>query len=92
MFLLLKDVLYVALEYLPNGDLRSYLRKARPESDTAECLTSEKLVKFALDVAKGMEYLALSSVCHETLHLAFDCLLIALAGSHLGATHYNKLS
>ena len=59
------EVLYVALEYLPNGDLRSYLRTARPESDSDESLSSEQLVAFALDVVKGMEHLATSSVCQN---------------------------
>ena len=49
----------MALEYLPHGDLRSYLRTARSQSDSDEnALSPEQLVKFALDVAKGMEHLA----------------------------------
>ncbi|XP_038061929.1 uncharacterized protein LOC119732441 [Patiria miniata] len=63
-----KGVLYVALEYLPYGDLRSYLRTARSQSDSdEEALSSDQLVKFALDVAKGMEHLAKAGVIHRNL-------------------------
>ncbi|XP_022111315.1 fibroblast growth factor receptor 1-like [Acanthaster planci] len=62
------DVLHVALEYLPYGDLRSYLRTARSQSDSDEdALSSEQLVKFALDVAKGMEHLSKAGVIHRDL-------------------------
>ncbi|XP_038066575.1 tyrosine-protein kinase receptor Tie-1-like [Patiria miniata] len=63
-----EDVLYVALEFLPNGDLRSFLRKARLQSESDEdALSSGQLVAFALDVAKGMNHLATSGVIHRDL-------------------------
>ncbi|XP_038061108.1 angiopoietin-1 receptor-like [Patiria miniata] len=63
-----QDVLYVALEYLPHGDLRSYLRTARSQSESDEdALSFDQLVKFALDVAKGMEHLAKAGVIHRDL-------------------------
>ncbi|XP_038061244.1 discoidin domain-containing receptor 2-like [Patiria miniata] len=63
-----RQVLYVALEYLPRGDLRSYLRTVRSQSDSDEdALSSDQLVKFALDVAKGMEHLAKAGVIHRDL-------------------------
>ncbi|XP_022097109.1 insulin-like growth factor 1 receptor [Acanthaster planci] len=63
-----KDVLYVALEYLPKGDLRSYLRTGRLQSESDEgALSPDQLIKFALDVAKGMEHLAMSGVIHRDL-------------------------
>ncbi|XP_038061266.1 fibroblast growth factor receptor 1-like [Patiria miniata] len=63
-----RQVLYVALEYLPRGDLRSYLRTARSQSDSDDdALSSDQLVKFALDVAKGMEHLAKAGVIHRDL-------------------------
>ncbi|XP_033636736.1 uncharacterized protein LOC117297699 [Asterias rubens] len=62
-----QDVLYVALEYLPNGDLRNHLRSSRPDTDSEPSLTSEQLIKFALDVAMGMEHLASSAVIHRDL-------------------------
>ncbi|XP_033636186.1 angiopoietin-1 receptor-like [Asterias rubens] len=61
-----EDKLYVAMEYLPNGDLRSYLRNAR-SMDGETYLSSEKLLQFALDVAKGMHHLATSGVIHRDL-------------------------
>ncbi|XP_022083705.1 uncharacterized protein LOC110975479 [Acanthaster planci] len=63
-----QDVLYVALEYLPHGDLRSYLRTARSQSDSDEdALSSDQLLKFALDVACGMDHLSLAGVIHRDL-------------------------
>ncbi|XP_022097116.1 angiopoietin-1 receptor-like [Acanthaster planci] len=63
-----EDVLYVALEFLPNGDLRSYLRTGRLESSSGEgALSSDQLIEFALDVAKGMKHLAMSGVIHRDL-------------------------
>ncbi|XP_033627918.1 fibroblast growth factor receptor 2-like isoform X3 [Asterias rubens] len=57
--------LYVATEYLPNGDLRSYLRNAR--SMDSEASISSDLLQFALDVAKGMQHLAATGVIHRDL-------------------------
>ncbi|XP_033636365.1 ephrin type-A receptor 3-like [Asterias rubens] len=62
-----QDVLYVALEYLPNGDLRNHLRSSRPDTESEPSLTSDQLIKFALDVAMGMEHLASSAVIHRDL-------------------------
>ncbi|XP_022097118.1 angiopoietin-1 receptor-like isoform X2 [Acanthaster planci] len=63
-----EDDLYVALEYLPKGDLRSYLRRDRLQSDSDEgALSSTQLIKFALDIAKGMKHLAMSGVIHRDL-------------------------
>ena len=64
---LVVDVLYVALEYLPNGDLRNHLRSSRPDTDSEPSLTSEQLIKFALDVAMGMEHLASSAVYYHNV-------------------------
>ncbi|XP_071799494.1 angiopoietin-1 receptor-like [Asterias amurensis] len=63
-----EGVLYVAMEYLSNGDLRCYLRKARSmEDDGQASLSPQKLLQFALDVAKGMQHLAASGVIHRDL-------------------------
>ena len=49
------------MEYLSNGGLRCYLRKARSmEDDGQASLSPQKLLQFALDVAKGMQHLAAS--------------------------------
>ncbi|XP_071799489.1 angiopoietin-1 receptor-like [Asterias amurensis] len=63
-----EGILYVAMEYLSNGDLRCYLRKARSmEDDGQASLSPKKLLQFALDVAKGMQHLAAHGVIHRDL-------------------------
>ncbi|XP_038066559.1 tyrosine-protein kinase receptor Tie-1-like [Patiria miniata] len=63
-----EDILYVALEFMPNGDLRTYLRNARSLGDNDQStLSSEKLIQFALDVAKGMQHLDAVEVIHRDL-------------------------
>ena len=67
---MLTDPLLVLTEYVPFGDLLGYLRKSRGLNDTyysnpkipAETtLTADKLMKFAWQIADGMNYL--SSKC-----------------------------
>ena len=57
----------VIIEYVPYGDLLGYLRKSRGLNDTyykdpdvkpRTNLTSQQLIKFAWQVADGMEYLS----------------------------------
>ncbi|XP_070536968.1 uncharacterized protein [Ptychodera flava] len=55
------DPLLLVFEFAPNGDLVKYLKKHR------EGLSQERLVKFALDVTKGMEYLSSKSIIHRDL-------------------------
>ena len=63
----------VVLPYLPNGDLRNYLFLAR-ESDAVSQFSLVKLIQFALDIAKGMEYLASHNFVHRDL-AARNCML-----------------
>lgn len=78
--------LYLAIEYAPHGNLLDFLRKSRVlETDpafaiansTASTLSSQQLLHFAADVARGMDYLSQKQVCHEDLasgHLSFEIL------------------
>ena len=61
------EPIMVIIEYVPYGDLLGYLRKSRGLNDTnykdpdvkpRTDLTSEQLIKFAWQVADGMEYLS----------------------------------
>ncbi|XP_038055917.1 ephrin type-A receptor 3-like [Patiria miniata] len=58
-------VMYVAMEYIPGGDLRSFLRNAR--SQWGGAMSSGQLIGFALDVAKGMKHLSKLKVIHRDL-------------------------
>lgn len=64
--------LYLAIEYAPHGNLLDFLRKSRVlETDpafaiansTASTLSSQQLLHFAADVARGMDYLSQKQVC-----------------------------
>ncbi|XP_038066557.1 tyrosine-protein kinase receptor Tie-1-like [Patiria miniata] len=76
-----EDILYVALEFMPNGDLRTYLRNARSLGDDDQStLSSEKLIQFALDVAKAMHHLSEVGVIHRDLaarNILLDSQLVA---------------
>ena len=52
----------VLTEYLPEGSLRSFLHK--PENRS---LSMKKLIEFALDIARGMEYIHSRHVIHRDL-------------------------
>ena len=65
--LLLLDPLLVLIEYVPYGDLLGYLRKSRGLNDTyykdpdvkpQTNLTADQLLKFAWQIADGMNYLS----------------------------------
>ncbi|XP_013390179.1 mast/stem cell growth factor receptor Kit-like [Lingula anatina] len=65
----------VITEYLSNGDLQTFLRNDRSQNKTvynnlhgnSMSLTSRDLMKFALDVARGMSYLSSSAILHRDL-------------------------
>ncbi|CAN0853046.1 Serine/threonine/tyrosine-protein kinase HT1 [Linum grandiflorum] len=52
----------VITEYLPEGSLRAYLHKLEDRY-----LGMEKLISFALDIARGMEYIHSRGVIHRDL-------------------------
>jgi hypothetical protein len=58
----------VVVPYMANGDLRSYIRDKR-----ISILVSE-LIRMAIDIAKGMEYLEFNKVVHRDL-AARNCLI-----------------
>ena len=71
--------LYLAIEYAPHGNLLDFLRKSRVlETDpafaiansTASTLSSQQLLHFAADVARGMDYLSQKQVCSRNLALS----------------------
>ncbi|XP_068685530.1 fibroblast growth factor receptor 3-like isoform X2 [Montipora foliosa] len=70
------DPLLVLIEYVPYGDLLGYLRKSRGLNDTyykdpdikpQTSLTSQQLMKFAWQIADGMNYLSLRKIIHRDL-------------------------
>lgn len=74
--------LYIAIEYAPYGNLLDFLRKSRvletdpafaKEHGTASTLTSQQLLQFASDVAKGMQYLSEKQVRPCPALLAHCC-------------------
>eukprot|EP00118_Oscarella_pearsei_P022255 m.254447 g.254447 ORF g.254447 m.254447 type:complete len:844 (+) comp40384_c0_seq11:225-2756(+) len=59
----------IVLEYMPLGDLKSYLQKLRPESSGKPCGSEmqSRLLQMARDIATGMKYLAKKLFIHRDL-------------------------
>ncbi|XP_078571953.1 uncharacterized protein LOC144859301 isoform X1 [Branchiostoma floridae x Branchiostoma japonicum] len=64
---------YLILEYMSGGSLQSALRTSRSQQSyenlhgNSKSLLSHDLVKFALDVAKGMSFLSRKKIIHRDL-------------------------
>ncbi|XP_064484759.1 leukocyte tyrosine kinase receptor-like isoform X2 [Ornithodoros turicata] len=65
---------FIVLELLPGGDLKSFLRESRPKPNTPSQLTMTDLLKLAIDVAKGCQYLEDKHFIHRDI-AARNCLL-----------------
>jgi len=63
----------VILPFMKNGDLRNYLFNARSSGQVKQ-FTLLRLLRFGLDVAEGMRYLASKNVIHRDL-AARNCML-----------------
>ena len=77
----LLEPLLVVIAFVPFGDLLGYLRKSRgkddryfndPDIKPKTNLTSKDLIRFARDVACGMEFLASNKVLYK--QMVYTCL------------------
>ena len=63
-----KEPLCLLFEYMDLGDLNSYLRRAAVSSShSSSTLTVQQLTDMAVDIAAGLEYLALHHFVHRDL-------------------------
>ncbi|KAI3498763.1 hypothetical protein L1887_34545 [Cichorium endivia] len=61
-------VFCIITEYLSEGSLRAYLHKLEDNTDKEkESLPLEKVIKMALDIARGMEYIHSQGIIHRDL-------------------------
>ncbi|XP_054158933.1 insulin-like peptide receptor isoform X2 [Oppia nitens] len=67
----------VLMEYMPNGDLKTYLRRNRPDSDenpNPRVPTFARIFQMAVEIADGMSYLAAHKFVHRDL-AARNCMV-----------------
>ncbi|KAI1301322.1 Insulin receptor [Halotydeus destructor] len=58
---------FVCMELMAQGDLKSYLRKCRPEESKIKPPSLQQLYKMAAEIADGMAYLAAKKFVHRDL-------------------------
>lgn len=56
-----KEEVYMVMEYLPMGSLKAYILENK------ERMTTRVLLKFAMDIAEGMDYLEQCQIIHRDL-------------------------
>ncbi|BFZ12179.1 hypothetical protein BsWGS_15218 [Bradybaena similaris] len=71
---------YLVLELLEGGDLKSFLRQARPKWDQPSSLTVLDLLRLCLDVSRGCQHLEEKHFIHRDI-AARNCLLTTKAPS-----------
>eukprot|EP00045_Choanoeca_perplexa_P016726 m.229631 g.229631 ORF g.229631 m.229631 type:complete len:1594 (+) comp17343_c0_seq1:69-4850(+) len=79
------EPMMIIVEYMENGDLRSFLRRSRPDptNPTDGGLTMADLIYVAADVAAGMDFLAKGKFIHRDL-AARNCLVSADMTTKIG--------
>ncbi|XP_024082782.1 leukocyte tyrosine kinase receptor isoform X3 [Cimex lectularius] len=65
---------FIVIELLAGGDLKTFLREARPKPDRAAPLTMKDLLNCIIDVAKGCKYMEENRFIHRDI-AARNCLL-----------------
>ena len=59
--------LLIVTPYMKHADLNQFLRSARPTPRRHQALSSRQLINFGLQIACGMEYLAMMGYVHRDL-------------------------
>lgn len=80
-----QEPLFTVMEFMLYGDLKTYLlaRRHLAYSKTSDEVTSERLTSMALDVARGLSYLAESKYVHRDI-ASRNCLVNAQRSVKIG--------
>jgi serine/threonine protein kinase len=65
----------MVMEVAARGDLKNFLRDCRPTASTQAMLSPAHLLRLAIDVAKGMEFLSERSFVHRDLACRYQRLI-----------------
>ncbi|KAK3097261.1 hypothetical protein FSP39_008172 [Pinctada imbricata] len=66
--------MFLVLELMEGGDVKSFVREARPRENTTSILTIKDLIKLCCDISKGCQYLERNKFIHRDI-AARNCLL-----------------